>query len=104
MARMRDFYYKKRVKPYVSSASGEPIVGEVTFNIVGTKDDAGDDDFRDALHDLKLEVHFSLRTWDADKKEWRVEVTPKVKEALCEIFENAEGLFEEFERQLALDW
>jgi len=104
MARVSDFFYTIYKKPLEHAHWHEPIIGKTTFNIAGDKDDTGEDDFWDAVDDLKDMIDPKLRSWDDKKREWTVLMTESVKGALCEIFRNAEGLIEESESQLCFPW
>jgi hypothetical protein len=100
MAWMREFVYLEHKRP-VAGFDGQPILGTATFNIVGDRED---DDFYDALSDLKKEVPPHMRTWDPVDKVWAVRVTEGIKASLCAILDNGHDLFDEAERQLELPW
>lgn len=104
MARASDFVYIRFKAPIAHATWDEEIIGKAIFNIRGDKDGAGEDDFWDAVDDLKSMIDKRLRSWDENKKEWTILMTCSVKETLCKLFRNAEGLIEETESQLSFPW
>ena len=102
MARVTDFLYTIYNPPQQHPEWEERILGKAVFGVRGDKD-GGDDDFWDALSDLKR-INYKLRSYDDQKREWTVLVTGSTRKLLCDTFRNAEGLIEEVENQLPLPW
>ena len=98
MAILLDFDCTRHTKP-LTGCTGQPVLYSATFHI-GTK--RGQDDFRTTLAEFKETVPACLRSWDDDDRLWDVEVTDDVRGALCEIFTNAERLFDDADNQLEL--
>lgn len=100
MATVSSFEFKKFAEPDTSG-----IVGVARFNIrsesAGWAGEEGDD-FAEALAAFKQRVPYEMRGWDGVKKLWTVSITPQTKQALCDLFPNADGLFAVAERQLGL--
>ena len=101
MAKLTNFDYTSHDAPVRRGL--EAVVGEAVFCISGEGEgyDERSIDFWDALGDFKNAIPGRLRVWDDDEKLWIVQVTHSVKEMLLDLFTNAEGLFEDAERQLS---
>jgi len=102
MARLRDFQYNPYAEPTVDGA-----LGWAKFNIAGERpwwedDRGGGTDFAEALTQFKARVPFQRRRWNTTQKLWGVQITGQIKDALCDIFDNAFDLFQQAEMQLGI--
>jgi len=104
MARLVDFEYNPYPKPTVDGA-----LGWAQFNIGGDapwyeefERRGGHSDFAEALAQFRARVPWARRHWNARQKLWGVQITGQIKDALCDIFDNAFDLFQQAEMQLGL--